>query len=117
MVVVTESDGFAAKLTESTNEELLDRVTVYRAGMDPAALEAIERELRSRGVTDEQVTEHGQRLEGEVLWREPGLAWSCSYCTRPAVAWEPDWVRLFWFIPIFPRRVRCCREHLESRYR
>ena len=39
-------------------EELLDRVTVYREGMEPAALDLMEGELDRRGVTREEIAEH-----------------------------------------------------------
>ncbi len=39
----------------ASTEELLDRVTVYRNGMEPAAIEVIEDELARRGVSEEQI--------------------------------------------------------------
>lgn len=107
-------DVLTANAVAATTIDLLDRVTFYRSGMMPEAVEIIERELQSRGVTDEQVQEHRAQLEQEVLWMEPGLAWRCSYCDRPAVAWEKDWFRLGGLVPIFPREVRCCRMHREG---
>ncbi len=98
---------------QATVEDLLDRVTVYRAGMEADALEVLERELRSRGVTDEQVRTHEKMRDREVLWEQPGLARRCDFCARPAVAWGVRWQRLFWAIPLFPRQVPCCREHAQ----
>lgn len=109
-----QAKRWRANAAEAKTEDLLDRVTVLRPGMEPAALEIIEEELRSRSVTDEQVDEYRQQRESEVIWREPGLAWTCSYCTRPAVAWEQEWIRLLWIIPIYPRPVRCCKDHQET---
>ncbi len=99
---------------EATTESLLDRVTVYRAGMEESALEVLEQELRSRGVTAEAVTAHAAALERAVLWERPGLAWRCSYCERPAMVWRTRWYRIFFgVVPIFPLQVRCCAEHAE----
>src|SRR2546426_12572314 len=83
------------KAKQATTEDLLDRVTVYRAGMEEEALDVIEQELQSRGVTDEQVRSHTERLEPVVLWERPGLAWRCSYCDRPAVGCRWRWYRIF----------------------
>jgi hypothetical protein len=95
---------------ESTDEDLLDRVTVYRAGIEEPALEVLEQELRSRGVTDEQVEAH-REMSRNVLWEKPGLAWRCGFCDRPAVVELVRWHRLLGIFPLFPRLVRCCREH------
>ena len=107
-------ERWRANAAESATDDLLDRVTVLRPGMELMALEIIEKELRSRGVTDEQVEEYRFKRENEVIWREPGLAWLCSYCARPAVAWEQEWIRLLWIFPIYPRPVRCCKVHQEA---
>jgi hypothetical protein len=95
---------------EATVEDLLDRITVYRAGMEPEAIQLVEQELDTRGVTDEQVREHEEKRKG-VLWEKPGLAWRCGFCDRPAVAEVIRWHRLLGIFPLFPRLVRCCEEH------
>lgn len=95
---------------ESTVEDLLDRVTVYRAGMEAEALEVLDQELRSRGVTDEQVQAH-REANKDVLWERPGLAWRCVFCDRPAVVEVIRWHRLLRIFPLFPRLARCCRKH------
>ena len=41
----------AEYIRRADTEELLDRVTVYREGMEPAALDLMEGELDRRGVT------------------------------------------------------------------
>src|SRR5262245_45620274 len=96
---------------KATTEDLLDRVTVYRGGMEEEALDVIEQELQSRGVTDEQVRAHAGRLEPVVLWERPGLALRCSFCDRPAVRWGWRWHRLWGRVPIFPRWGRLCAAH------
>jgi hypothetical protein len=98
-------------LTSST-EDLLDRVTVYRDGMDPAALEVIEAELRRRGVSQEAVTAHDLSQRATVKTDSEGRALVCQVCHRPAVVVRWEWFRLFWIIPVFPvRPVGYCAEH------
>jgi hypothetical protein len=99
--------GFRA----SDTDDLLDRVTVYRAGMEPEAVEMILEELRQRGVDAAQVRAHGERRGQGVLWQKPGLAWQCAFCRGPAVARRWHWQRLWGRMPLFPRRVFVCASH------
>jgi acetylornithine deacetylase/succinyl-diaminopimelate desuccinylase-like protein len=96
-------------------EDLLDRLTVFQAGMEQEALDLIEAELRARGVTTEQIRDHEERRAGEVLWEESGLAYRCSLCHRPAVARGVMWRRLFWLVPVFPRPAYFCSVHRPRR--
>src|SRR5439155_24555963 len=98
----------------ASTEELLDRVTVYRGGMEPEALEIIERELRSRGVKWEAVADHGDRRAGEVLMDRHGVALRCSFCDAPAVAQGMGWHRGFGLMPVLPRKRRYCQKHRPS---
>jgi len=100
---------------KAETEDLLDRLTVYRAEMDEEALGIIEAELLGRGVTEEQVRHHEERRAREVLWEGPGLAYRCTVCHKPAVARGWRWQRLFWLVPLFPRRAYFCAEHRPSR--
>jgi len=95
-------------------EDLLDRATVYRDGMEPAALELIDAELRARGVGDAEIAAHRTRRAG-TLFAADGLALKCMECARPAVARRWCWQRLWGRIPIFPRPMRYCDEHLALR--
>src|SRR5438093_11811693 len=81
-------------IRQAETEDLLDRLTVYRAGMEQEALGLIEAELLSRGVTPAQIRNHEERRTMDVLWEEPGLAFRCSLCPRPAVARGWYWHRL-----------------------
>src|SRR5262249_18726233 len=92
-------------------EDLLDRATVYRAGMEPAALELIDRELRERGVSAEQIAEHARRREGSLVLGRDGLPVRCAKCGRPAVTEACRWHRVWGLVPLFPRRVALCAEH------
>jgi len=101
---------------KADTEDLLDRLTVYRAGMEPEALEIIEEELRSRGVDAAQIEAHEEKRGKEVVWAEPGLAQACSFCHQPAVARGWTWQHIFFGrVPLFPRRASFCAEHLSRR--
>jgi len=95
----------------ATTEDLLNRITAYRAGMEPEAVELIEAELCSRGVTAEQIAAHAERVEREAILLADGIAARCSFCHAPAVGTGWRWFRLLRLVPIFPRLVYLCREH------
>ena len=96
---------------KSTNEDLLDRITVYRAGMEPAALRIIEEELVRREVTPEMIAEHERIRRSETLMRPDGIVERCSFCHNPAVAEAWGWHRLWGKLPLFPRILRYCKNH------
>src|SRR5262245_37900636 len=79
---------------EATTEDLLDRITVYRAGMEPAALDIIAAELARRGVDDDEIEAHACQRNYYAIPLADGTAAKCSYCHRPAVAegWAWHWV-------------------------
>src|SRR5205814_1108469 len=92
-------------------EDLLDRVTIYRAGMEPAALDLMELELDCRGVTREEIAEHDcQRRETAIILPD-GTALRCNFCDRPAAVRRWGWHRLFGRVPLFPRAFAYCEEH------
>lgn len=113
----------------ASTEELLDRVTVYREGMEPAALDLMEGELDRRGVTREQIAEHDAKHRASAIMLPDGTAMRCSFCDRPAVrqtrAWHRMKVRipflalligrgdvpLGFSIPIFPMTFAYCEAH------
>jgi hypothetical protein len=99
-----------ANVARATTEDLLDRATVYRAGMEPAALEAIETELHRRGVSAAEIDAHAGQRAHSVMGPE-GWALKCDRCDRPAVSVEWGWHRLWGLLPVFPRRVATCDEH------
>lgn len=94
----------------SSTEDLLNRVTVYRAEMEPEAVAIIERELRERGVTAAQITAY-RAAHAEVILSASGAAIKCSFCEAPAVASSWGWQRLFGRIPVFPRFLYRCKNH------
>lgn len=100
---------------QATTEDLLDRATVYRAGMEAAAFDIIERELHSRGVSPADIEAHEARRRESVLTAPDGTARRCSFCHRPAVAADWGWHRLWGLVPVFPRRFLYCGRHRSSR--
>jgi hypothetical protein len=117
-----EPERVRSNVEKAATEDLLDRATVYRAGMEPAALEIIDAELRFRGVTPGEIADHAARRERETLQLPDGTVAMCSFCYRPAVAegWGWHWIHLMiWgqrrpIIPVFPRFYRYCREHMPA---
>lgn len=101
----------AEYIRRADTEELLDRVTVYREGMEPAALDLMEGELDRRGVTRAQIADHGAERWATAIRLPDGTAMRCSFCNRPAVAKARGWYRLFKRIPVFPRVFARCAIH------
>jgi hypothetical protein len=100
----------------ASTEELLDRITVYRSGMEPAAIEIIESELDRRGVTPEQIEEFEERRRQDGLVGH-GVPRSCSFCDRPAVARAWGLSRGgHSLIKVIPWIFNYCEEHLKSRW-
>jgi hypothetical protein len=96
----------------ATTEDLLDRATVYREGMEPEALAVIDAELRQRGLTECDIAEHAERRRGRVLFSPEGWALKCARCYRPAVAQVWGWHWLLGVLPLFPRWFPYCEDHL-----
>jgi hypothetical protein len=96
---------------KATTEDLLDRVTAYRAGMEPEAVTIIEAELRERGVSREEITAFADVCRRDALKLPDGTAVKCSHCHRPAVVESWGWHWLWGLVPIFPRHFRYCPEH------
>ena len=105
-----ELNRVRANVRNATTEDLLDRATVYRAGLEPAALPLILEELRARGVTPEVIVAH-ECTRGDVLFDDTGTAQKCHRCDKPAIAREWGWHRMFGQLPIFPRAFYLCEEH------
>lgn len=100
----------------ASTEELLDRVTVYRSGMEPAAIEIIETELDRRGVTEMQIAEFEEQRRKTGLIGG-GVARSCSFCDRPAVARAWGLSRGgHSLIKVIPWIFNYCEKHLETRW-
>jgi hypothetical protein len=100
-----------ANARQSGTEDLLDRVTAYRAGMDPQAIPIIEQELRSRGIGAEAIQARLEQCRREHLMLADGTAAKCHFCYRPAVVRAWGWQRLWRRLPIFPRPFYYCKAH------
>ena len=101
----------AAYIRRADTEELLDRVTVYRAGMEPAALDLMEVELDRRGVTRDEIAEHDVARRENAILLPDGTALRCSFCDRPAVVRRWGWHRLWDRVPVFPMVFAYCDVH------
>jgi hypothetical protein len=95
-------------------EELLDRVTVYRDEMEPAAVDLIEGELARRGLTPEEIADHDAQRRGSLIRRPDGSVRRCGFCDRPAVLEAWGWHRLWGKLPLFPRRFTYCETHAAN---
>ena len=101
----------AAYMRQAETESLLDRVTVFREGMEPAALDLFEGELSRRGVSKEKIAEYAELRSATVVVNSSGEAMRCYFCERPAVVRGRGWFKLWRRIPIFPRMYSRCEAH------
>jgi hypothetical protein len=104
-------DKVLANARRSDTEDLLHRVTVFRPGMEPEAIEIIEAELASRGVTPEEIIAHHRGLRHQVLLDPAGVAYRCRRCPRPATESEVSWHRLLGLVPLFRQTYYYCDKH------
>jgi hypothetical protein len=106
-----DAERVRRNVAAATTEDLLDRATVYAAGMEGEALALIEAELRRRGVTPVQQRAHADRGQERWFVRTDESVMPCSFCSRPAVTDELGWHRLWGVLPLFRRRFFFCEEH------
>jgi hypothetical protein len=95
----------------ASTEDLLDRATAYREGMEAEALGLIEAELSQRGVTRDAIAEHERMRRASALFDANGIALRCHRCRRPAAMQSVGWHRLWGLVPLFRRRYAWCAEH------
>lgn len=101
----------AAYVRRAETEDLLDRVTVYRDGMEPAAVDLMENELARRGLTPDEIAEHDRTRRESAILLDDGTVLRCSFCERPAVYRGWAWHRLWGRVPVFPRVFSYCEMH------
>lgn len=99
----------------ATTEELIDRVTAFRADQDDDALRVFESELTRRGVNRESIDSRQRDLNETLVTRADGSALACAFCDRPAEAEIWAWHRLWGKVPIFPRPMAVCPAHVGGR--
>ncbi|MBX3397539.1 MAG: hypothetical protein KF873_02255 [Gemmataceae bacterium] len=104
-------DAFEAWLQRAENDELLDRVTVLRDELEPAARSRIEVELARRGLSAAEVASHGAAREAECLRRADGSVRRCWRCAAPATSCARRWWRLYGILPIVPLERPVCPNH------
>src|SRR5438876_11942085 len=90
-------------IRKAETEELLDRVTIYREGMEPAALDLMEMELDRRGVSRDDIADHDDLRRESAIMLPDGTALRCSFCNRPAGKPAFGWHRLFRRLPVVLR--------------
>src|SRR5437763_8696423 len=103
-----DPDKVRENVRKADTDDLLDRVTVYRTGMEPDALYVIEEELRRRGVTAAEIDAHARRRGEAGAGGADDVPARCDLCARPAVVRRWGWHRLWGLLPLFPRRFRYC---------
>jgi hypothetical protein len=107
-------DRARANIRQATTEDLMDRATVFRKGMEEEALDLIERELRERQVTAADLAAHEKARQANMILAPDGLPLRCRNCSRPAVQRTWELGRLFGLVPMFPRLMAYCEEHAPS---
>ena len=100
-----------ANIRKADTDDLLDRITAYRAGMEPNAIDMVETELRRRNVTDDEIKNRQAWCEETCLFDERGCAKMCALCRRPAVREGWRWHKLLGRLPLFPRWMTLCQDH------
>jgi hypothetical protein len=107
-----DAERVTRNVRDATSEDLLDRLTVYRDGMEPEALEIIEAELRRRGIERAEIEAHAAYRNARMIPLPDGTALSCSFCHRPAVDQRWGMHRMWGWLPLFPRYFSYCEVHL-----
>lgn len=98
-------------MRSASTEELLDRVTVFREDVEPAAFDLFRGELDRRGVPEWAIAEHELVRRERIIQRADGSVVKCWKCPRPAVARARRWWRILRVIPVLPLRMPVCEEH------
>ena len=104
-------DRVRQNVQRATTEDLLDRATVYRLGMEPAALEIIDAELDDRGFSAQDIEDHARARGERVLMTADGVAARCSFCFKPATSERWGWHAFWGKVPLWPRFFRYCEDH------
>lgn len=105
----------ATFIRSASTETLLDRVTIFRCGMEPAAVDLMIHELSRRGIDEATIASYHQEKKHIVLFHDDGEAVRCSFCDRPAILRQKRWHRLWKRIPIFPKMFAVCDLHQHGK--
>jgi len=109
-----DPDRVTRNAQEASSEDLLDRITVYRDGMELKAVEIIEAELQNRGIGPKDIEAHATQRCIRMIPLPDGTALPCSFCHRPAVQQRWGWHLLWGYLPVFPRYLSYCELHLPK---
>ena len=93
------------------NRALLDRVTVFKQGMETAAIEIIKKELLQRGISQSDINQHENTYKDLVILGPEGLPRLCKKCALPAISREWGWLKVFGILPILPWQNLFCEDH------
>ncbi|MGE3805980.1 MAG: hypothetical protein AB7K24_15005 [Gemmataceae bacterium] len=107
-----DADRIRRNARAASTEDLLDRITVYRPGMEPEAIRIIEGELHLRGIGADRIERHGRERQERIVLLADGTARRCTFCIRPAIEEGWGWHKLWGRLPIFPRHIAWCEQHL-----
>ena len=103
-----------ANIQAASDDDLLDRVTAFRVGMEAEAIDLIEQELHRRGISAVQIQEWREACQRECLFDAHGIARVCAFCRKPAVAEGWRWHKILGKLPVFPRWMCYCEAHQEK---
>ena len=103
-----------ANIRAASTEDLLDRITAYRLGMETEAIDMIEQELHRRSITAAQIQERSEACQRECVFDANGIARACSFCRKPAVGEGWRWHKILGKLPVFPRWICYCEAHREK---
>jgi hypothetical protein len=109
--MLLDIERMKANVRQAETEDLLDRVTVFRPGMEDAALAYIEEELRRRDLTPADIEEHEKERRRHLILLRDGFPAQCGECFRPAVECVVDWHWVFGLVPLFRRKYYFCEKH------
>src|SRR5260370_37044973 len=98
-------------IRKADTDELLDRITAYRLGLEADAIDMVEQELHRRGVAAERIAEHWELCRRDCTFHADGTAKMCSHCRKPRVREGWGWHKIFGKLPVFPRPLCCCQVH------
>jgi hypothetical protein len=112
--VLLDLERMKANVVRAETEDLLDRITIFRVGMEEAAVAFIEEELRRRGISSADIEEHEAERRKHVIPLRDGYPARCDECFRPAVQCVVDWHWIYGLIPLFRRKFYYCERHQPS---
>jgi hypothetical protein len=100
-----------ANVRQAETEDLLDRITIFRGGMEEIALAYIEEELRRREIARLDIEAHEEMRRLNPILMRGGFPARCGKCFRPAVERVVDWHWVYGLIPLFWRSYYYCEQH------